>query len=47
MESSIPRMVALLVLVSIAEFGAVREHGGSNRQPPTAGKIVWQYDTSG
>ena len=47
MESSIPRMVALLVLVSIAEFGAVREHGGSNHQPTAAGKIMWQYDTNG
>lgn len=47
MDPSIPRMVALLVLVSIAEFGAVREHGGSNHQPTRAGKIMWQYDTSG
>ena len=47
MESLIPRMVALLVLVSIAEVGAVRERGGSNHQPTIAGKIMWQYDTSG
>jgi len=47
MESSIPSMLALLVLVSVAGFGALRAHGGSDTKPTTAGKIAWQYDTSG
>ena len=47
MDSSIPRTVALLVLVSIGGFAVVRAHGGSDNRRTTAGKIMWQYDTSG
>ena len=47
MESSIPRIIALLALVSIAGFGVLRAHGGADNPQTTAGKIMWQYDTGG